>query len=151
MKISSIKLMIIGATILAALVFISARPPKSERRAVNPPGTPVGLPFSNGIVVGNTLYVAGQEGNIDGKLQPGGITPETQTALENIQKIVKAAGFEMKDVVSVNVFLADVHEFGEMNAVYKNYFPDPKPARATIQAAALINNARVEISAVAVK
>ncbi len=151
MKSTALKLTIVGATIFAASGFIAARAYKGERRAVNPPGTAVGLPFSNGIMVGNTLYVAGQEGSIDGKLQPGGIGPETQAALENIQKIVKAAGFEMKDVVAVNVFLADIHDFGEMNTIYKTYFPDPKPARATIQAAALVNNARIEISAIAVK
>ena len=111
-----------------------------------------GLPFSDGIVAGNTLYVAGQEGTDDsGKLASGGIGPETTAALENIQKIIKAAGFELKDVVNVTVFLADIHEFGDMNKVYKSVMPDPKPARATIQAAALVNNARIEISAIAVK
>jgi 2-iminobutanoate/2-iminopropanoate deaminase len=111
-----------------------------------------GLPFNDGIVAGNTLYVAGQEGTDDsGKLASGGIGPETTAALENIQKVLKAAGFELKDVVNVTVFLADIHDFGDMNKVYKNVMPDPKPARATIQAAALVNNARVEISAIAVK
>jgi 2-iminobutanoate/2-iminopropanoate deaminase len=72
-------------------------------------------------------------------------------ALDNIQKILKAAGFELKDVVSVTVYLADIHEFPDMNKIYKSVMPDPKPARATIQAAALVNNARIEISAIAVK
>ena len=111
-----------------------------------------GLPFSDAIVAGNTAYVAGQEGaDESGKLSPGGITAETKTALENIQKVLKAAGFEMKDIVSVTVYLADIHDFPEMNKVYKTYLPDPKPARATIQAAGLVNDARVEISAIAVK
>jgi 2-iminobutanoate/2-iminopropanoate deaminase len=111
-----------------------------------------GLPFNDGIVAGNTLYVAGQEGTDDsGKLASGGIGPETTAALENIQKVIKAAGFELKDVVNVTVFLADIHEFADMNKVYQSVMPDPKPARATIQAAALVNNARVEISAIAVK
>ena len=111
-----------------------------------------GLPFSDGIVAGNTLYVAGQEGTDDsGKLAAGGIGPETTAALVNIQNVLKAAGFELKDVVSVTVYLADIHEFQDMNKVYKGVMPDPKPARATIQAAALVNNARVEISAIAVK
>lgn len=57
----------------------------------------------------------------------------------------------MKDIVSVTVFLADIHDFPEMNKVYKGVMPDPKPARATVQAAALVNNARIEISAIAVK
>jgi 2-iminobutanoate/2-iminopropanoate deaminase len=111
-----------------------------------------GLPFNDGIVAGDTLYVAGQEGTNDsGKLAEGGIGPETSAALDNIQKVVKAAGFEMKDIVSVTVYLADIHEFPDMNKIYKTVMPDPKPARATIQAAALVNNARIEISAIAVK
>jgi 2-iminobutanoate/2-iminopropanoate deaminase len=111
-----------------------------------------GLPFSDGIVAGKTLYIAGQEGtDASDKLVAGGIGPETTAALENIQKVLKAAGFDLKDVVSVTVYLADIHEFPEMNKVYKSVLPDPKPARATIQAGALVNNARVEIAAIAVK
>jgi 2-iminobutanoate/2-iminopropanoate deaminase len=122
-----------------------------ERKAINlAPAR--GLPFSDGVVVGNTLYVAGQEGTDEAsKLVPGGIGPETKAALDNIEKVLKAGGFELKDVVSVTVYLADIHEFPDMNKVYKGVLPDPKPARATIQAAALVNDARVEISAIAVK
>lgn len=122
-----------------------------ERRAINL-SSARGLPFSDGIVAGNTLYVAGQEGTDDsGKLAAGGIGPETTATLENIQKVLKAAGFDLKDVVSVTVYLADIHEFPDMNKVYKSVMPDPKPARATIQAAALVNNARIEVSAIAIK
>lgn len=122
-----------------------------ERQVVKLPGTE-GFPFSDGIVVGNTLYIAGQQGTDDkGKLPAGGVAAETQATLENIQKVVKAAGFELKDIVAVNVYLADIHEFGDMNKVYKSVMPDPKPTRTTIQAAALVNNARVEISAIAVR
>lgn len=111
-----------------------------------------GLPFNDGIVAGNTLYVAGQEGTNDsGKLAQGGVSAETKAALDNIAKVVKAAGFEMKDIVSVTVYLADIHDFPEMNKVYKTVIMDPKPARATIQAAGLVNDARVEIAAIAVK
>jgi|GEM_PF-376947 2-iminobutanoate/2-iminopropanoate deaminase len=122
-----------------------------EHKAVNLSSTR-GLPFSDGIVAGKTLYIAGQEGSDESdKLVAGGIGPETSAALDNIQKVLKAAGFELKDVVSVTVYLADIHEFPDMNKVYKSVMPDPKPARATIQAAALVNNARIEISAIAVK
>ncbi len=110
------------------------------------------LPFSDGIVAGNTLYIAGQQGaDASGKLVPGGISAETKATLETIEKVVKKAGFELKDIVSVNVYLADINEFGEMNTVYKAFLPNPKPARTTIQAAALVNHARIEISAIAVK
>jgi 2-iminobutanoate/2-iminopropanoate deaminase len=136
----------VGLTILSTQ-FTHAQ----EHQAVNLSNAK-GLPFSDGIVVGNTLYVAGQEGSDDsGKLVAGGIAAETTKALENIQKVIKAAGFDLKDIVTVTVYLADIHEFGDMNTVYKSFLPDPKPARATIQAAALVNNARIEISAIAVK
>jgi len=122
-----------------------------EHKAINL-STAKGLPFSDGVLAGNTLYVAGQEGSDEsGKLVTGGITPETKAALDNIEKVLKAAGFEWKDVVSVTVYLADIHDFAEMNRTYKSILPDPKPARATIQAAALVNNARIEIAAIAVK
>jgi 2-iminobutanoate/2-iminopropanoate deaminase len=139
---------------IAITLAISVAGPRGfgqERKVVNlSPAR--GLPFNDGIVAGNTLYIAGQEGTDDSaKLVAGGIGPETTAALENIQKVLKAASFELKDIVSVTVYLADIHEFGDMNKVYKTVMPDPKPARATIQAAALVNNARVEISAIAVK
>ena len=122
-----------------------------ERKAINLSPTR-GLPFSDAVLAGNTLYIAGQEGTDDSnKLVAGGIGPETRAALANIEKVAKAAGFEVKDIVSVTVYLADIHEFGDMNSVYKVFMPDPKPARATVQVSALVNNARIEISAIAVK
>jgi len=137
--------------VVLAVAVVGQRGYCQERKAINL-SSAKGLPFSDGIVAGNTLYVAGQEGSDDsGKLAEGGIGPETAAALDNIQKVLKAAGFELKDVVSVTVYLADIHEFPDMNKVYKGVMPDPKPARATIQAAALVNNARIEISAIAVK
>ncbi|MGO8731945.1 MAG: RidA family protein [Terriglobia bacterium] len=146
------KWVVLGITILAAALLVAAdRPHSSAKRAINPPGAVEGLPFSNGIVVGNTLYVAGQEGLDNGKLRAGGIGPETQAALENIKKIVEAAGFQMSDLVSVNVYLSDINEFADMNKVYKTLVPEPRPARATVQVAALVNHAHVEIMATAVK
>ncbi|HEX6502021.1 MAG TPA: RidA family protein [Terriglobales bacterium] len=138
---------------VAMLVAICMATPSwaQQKRAITV-GEPKGLPFSDGIVVGGTLYIAGTEGTDESnKLKPGGIGPETQAALENIQKVIKQAGFELEDIVSVTVYLADIKEFPEMNKVYKSVMPDPKPARATVQVAGLVNNARVEISAIAVK
>jgi 2-iminobutanoate/2-iminopropanoate deaminase len=134
-----------------AIALISMVAQGQERKVVNlAPAR--GLPFNDGMVAGNTLYIAGEEGTDDSaKLVAGGIGPETTAALENIQKVLKAAGFDLKDVVSVTVYLADIREFGDMNKIYKSVMPDPKPVRATIQAAALVNNARIEISAIAVK
>lgn len=144
---SQLSLAVFSLTLLVISIASSAQ----ERHVVNLSGTN-GLPFSDGVVVGNTLYLSGQQGNDDkGKLPAGGIGPETQATLQNLEKVIKAAGFQLKDIVAVNVYLADMHEFGDMNKVYKAFLPDPKPTRTTIQAAALVNNARVEISAIAVK
>ena len=146
------KFVVLGFAIVAATVLTIAGPGRnSEKRAINPPGAAAGLPFSNGVVVGNMLFVSGQEGLVDGKVVAGGIGPETQTALDNIKKVVELGGFQMTDVVTVNVYLADIGDFAEMNKVYKTMFPEPRPTRTTVQAAALVNNARVEISAIAAK
>jgi 2-iminobutanoate/2-iminopropanoate deaminase len=64
---------------------------------------------------------------------------------------VEAAGFSMSDVVAVNVYLARISDFAEMNKVYTIFIPDPEPTRTTIQAARLVNDGRIEVCAVAVK
>jgi 2-iminobutanoate/2-iminopropanoate deaminase len=134
---------------LALFLFVNISGFAQQRRVIS---SQTGLPYSDGIVAGNTLYIAGQEGEDEkGNLKPGGIEAETRGALENLVKIVKAAGFELKDVVSVTVYLADLKEFEAMNKVYREFIPDPKPARATVQVVRLVNDARVEISAIAVK
>lgn len=149
----AIIIMTITSMAAVAIGLATARPkhPMGQVRAINPPGSPEGLPFSNGILVGDTLYVAGTQGtDANEKLEPG-IEAQTRAALEQIRKIVRGAGMTMGNVVAVNVYLADVHEFGKMNSVYKTFFPNPKPTRTTVQAAGLVNGARIEISAIAVK
>jgi 2-iminobutanoate/2-iminopropanoate deaminase len=143
---------ILAVFIVFALGFTSTSNCYAEKHKHINLGGDKGLPFSDGVIAGNTLYVAGQEGSDEtGKLASGGVAAETKAALENIRKVVKSAGFEMSDIVSVTVYLADIQEFGEMNEVYKQIMPDPKPARATIQAAGLVNHARIEISVIAVR
>jgi 2-iminobutanoate/2-iminopropanoate deaminase len=108
--------LVLGVNLIMALAV--QRSSAQEHKAINLSPTR-GLPFSDGIIAGNTLYVAGQEGTDESnKLAPGGIAAETKAALDNIEKVVKAAGFEMKDIVSVTVYLADIHDFPEMNKIY---------------------------------
>ena len=118
----------------------------AQRKVFNPPGTPTNLPFSNGVQVGNQLWVAGMEGEVNGNIKD-----ETKSALDRIKSVIDAAGFKMTDVVAVQVYLADIGEFQAMNEVYRTYFPDPKPTRTTVQVAHLVNDARVEITVTAVK
>ena len=133
-------------------VLLSCAAAAQSHKPISLAGPEAKLPFSDGMIAGNTLYIAGQEGRTaDGKLAEGGIAGETRAALDAVQKVAKAAGFELKDIVSVTIYLADIKDFDEMNKAYKSIMPDPKPARATVQVSALVGAAHIEISAVAVK
>ena len=117
-----------------------------QREMFNPPGTPTNLPFNNGIKIGNMMWVAGMEGDVTGDIEA-----ETKSALEKSRSVLQAGGFDLKDVVAVQVYLADIKEFQKMNGVYRTFFLDPRPTRTTVQVAALVNNARVEITMTAYK
>lgn len=121
----------------------------AQQRAI---GFKQGMPFSEGYIAGNTLYVAGQQGpDSHGKVTGTDITLQTTNAIAAVEKVVKDAGFQMTDIVSVTVYVTDLNDVPKMNEVYKRLMPDPKPARATVQVAGLIGGARIEISAIAVK
>jgi len=90
------------ALLTAMFVSLSSVTAYAQQKRVVP--GPKGFPYSDGIVVGDTLYIAGQQGiDENDKLKSGGIGPETQAALKNLAKVVRAAGFELKDVVAVTV------------------------------------------------
>lgn len=111
-----------------------------------------GMPFSEGYIAGNTLYVAGQQGpDAHGTVTGTDITLQTTNAIAAVEKVVKEAGFQMTDIVAVTVYVTDLNDVEQMNVVYKKLMPDPKPARATVQVAGLIGGAKIEISAIAVK
>jgi 2-iminobutanoate/2-iminopropanoate deaminase len=84
-----------------------------------------------------------------GEMISGDIAEETRRVLENLKAVVEAAGGSLRDVVKVTVYLADLADFADMNAVYEEYFGEAKPARATIQAAALPCGARIEADCIA--
>ena len=124
------------------------------RRAIRPDKAPnTGLPFSPGILVGNTLYIAGHLGRdpVKTDLVSGGIEAETRQALANIREVLLAADMDFKDVTYVTVFITDFKEFEKFNAIYREHFPTDPPARATVQVAALNVGAHVELQMIAVK
>ena len=134
-------------TALAAFLTVSSA--FAKNKAI---GFKQGMPFSDGFVAGNTPYVAGQQGpDANGNVTSTDIAEQTTNAIAAIKKVVEEAGFKMSDIVSVTVYVADVNDVAKMNEVYKKLMPDPKPARATVQVAALIGGAKIEISAIAVK
>ena len=97
------------------------------------------------------MFVSGQI-PIDpqtGEFVAGGIAEQTARVLKNLTAVLEAAGSSLDQVVKTTVFLADMKEFSGMNEVYATFFPKPPPARATVAAAGLPRDARVEIEAVA--
>jgi reactive intermediate/imine deaminase len=111
-----------------------------------------GLPFSEAVRVGDTLYLSGQIGARPGKMGvvPGGIVPESRQALANIRGVLKSNGLDMRDVVKCTVMLADIAEWGQFNEVYKEFFSEPFPARSAFGASGLALGARVELECMAV-
>ncbi len=106
--------------------------------------------FSHATIAGDTIYVAGTLGTAEGLvLVPGGAGPETEQALRNIERILRACGATLDHVVKVNVSLVDMSEFGAMNDAYALFFPADLPARITVGVAALALGASVEIDCLA--
>jgi 2-iminobutanoate/2-iminopropanoate deaminase len=114
---------------------------------------PEGLPFSEAVRVGNTLYLSGQLGIAPGtlKLVPGGIEAEAKQTLENIRSTLQVYGYGMKDVVKCTVMLADIAEWSTFNEVYRGFFQPPYPARSAFAAKGLAMGARVELECMAAK
>jgi len=110
-------------------------------------------PYSHAVRAGGFIYVSGQAA-IDpqtNEVAIGTVAKETRQTLENVKAILNTAGAEMGDVVKCSVFLADIRDFAEMNAVYEEYFGAAKPARTTVQATLPALGIKVEIDCVAYK
>jgi 2-iminobutanoate/2-iminopropanoate deaminase len=122
------------------------------RQAVSTPAAPAAIgPYSQAVRAGSLLFVSGQI-PLDpetGAMVEGDIAAQTHRVFLNLKAILEAAGSSLDRVVRVGVFLADLNDFAAMNDVYATYFSSPAPARATIQAARLPRDARVEIDLVA--
>ncbi len=123
-----------------------------KKRCITAPnGPPAAGPYSHAVAVGNLLFVSGQAA-----LAPDGsgrrnesLEQEVRQTLDNLKAIIEDAGSSMERVVKTTVYLADMNDFGEMNAIYKEYFAEEPPARTTIQAGRLPLDFRVEIEAIA--
>ena len=108
-------------------------------------------PYSQAIAAGGFVYCAGQI-PIDpatGEFVGTDIASQTHQVLKNLVAVLAAAGSDLSKAVKTTVFLADMNDFQAMNAVYATYFPEPTPARSTVQVARLPRDARVEIEVVA--
>jgi 2-iminobutanoate/2-iminopropanoate deaminase len=108
-------------------------------------------PYSQAIIAGGFLFTAGQIplDPVTVQVVEGDIVPQTRRVLENLQAVLAAAGASWKDVVKTTVFLQDMADFPRMNEVYSAVMGDARPARSTVQVAALPRGVKVEIELVA--
>ena len=108
-------------------------------------------PYNQAIQVGNLVYTSGQI-PIDpatGNFVEGGIKEQTRQSLLNVKAILEKAGLTMSDVIKTTIFMADMNDFSDMNAVYSEFFPEPYPARSAVAVKTLPKGALVEIEVVA--
>jgi reactive intermediate/imine deaminase len=136
----------------AAIGSLAGPQAKSERRAIKLPTANPQLPFSDGILVGNTLYLSGKLG-IDPKTgkPPEDPEQEARLMLDAIKATLAAAGMSMDDLVTATVYCSDLTLYDKFNAVYRTYFTKDFPARAFIGSGPLLRGARFELQAIAVK
>lgn len=140
------------AAFLSLIALAGCASDRVTREIIATPDAPAAIgPYSQAVRMGDVLYAAGQIGlePATGQLVEGGVAAETRRALDNLEAVLEAAGFELSDAVQVTVYLADLADYAAMNEVYAEYFLDPAPARGAVQVARLPRDARVEILLIA--
>lgn len=146
------KLISPGLALLLLLVISSAADDSDRKHIVSKNAAQFNLPFSDGVLVGNTLYIAGHLG-LDPKTgkPPVSAEQEVKFALNGFKETVEQAGMKMDDLVSVQVFCSDLSLYDTFNTVYRTYFHEPYPARAFLGSGPLLRGARFEVMGIAVK
>ena len=122
-----------------------------DKQAIRSEKAPAAIgPYSQAVKTDDLVFVSGQL-PIDPSsgTMPEGITAQTKMSLTNIREILKASDIQMSNVLKVTVFLNDMNDFADMNAVYETFFEEPYPARAAVEVARLPKDALVEIEAIA--
>lgn len=108
-------------------------------------------PYSPGIRLDQLVFTSGQIGldPATGKLAEGGVAAQARQALENLKAVLEAAGADLSTVLKTTVFLNDMQDYGVVNEIYAEFFPQDPPARSAVQVAALPIGALVEVEAIA--
>lgn len=153
---NSIHMAVTGAAAisLAGLGYaLSADAPKPHSR-IQAPDLPLraGAPYSQGVMAGDLLYLSGNIGTdpATGK-PPAAFADATRQSLDNLGRVLKAAGLGWEDVVKVNVYVKDMGRYDEFNGIYASVLPAPLPARTFLGVADMPGGGQVEIEAVAVR
>jgi len=146
----TLRRIVVSILFLILSIAVSAQ---DRKFIVNPqPADAKALPFSDGVLVGNTLYIAGHIG-LDAKtgLAPADTEQEAHLVMDGVKKTVENAGLTMDDVVSMQIFCTDLKLYETFNGVYKAYFHGDFPARAFIGTSTLLRNGHYEVLGIAVK
>ncbi len=124
----------------------------SNRRYLNLPGRPGDFPFSDAVLLDNTLYLAGRIG-IDPQTgyAPKDVEQEIRFLLDSVVAVLRQADMTTEDLVSVTVFCSDITLFDRFNAIYRTYFRGEFPARAFIGSGPLLRNGRFELLGIAIR
>lgn len=123
------------------------------KKIIQIPGAPAPIgPYSQAVLVNNTLYVSGQVplDPTTGQLVTDSIESATHRVLTNIKSLVEEAGLKMNQVVKCSIFLKSMDDFASVNAVYATYFSENPPARETVQVSKLPMDVSIEISCIAI-
>ena len=152
MKRSSVVLVASATALVLALGAVAVSRASTGRRYINLPGRAGDLPYSNAVLVGDTLYLAGSIG-IDPETgaPPADIKQEVRIVMDGMKRRLEMAGMSMDDLVSVQVFCPDLSLYDEFNGVYRTYFKDNFPARAFVGSGPLLRGGHFEVLGTAVK
>lgn len=129
-----------------------APPATSPVERLNSPAfSALGLPFSEIVRLGDTLYLSGQMGTLPGTLTlaQGGLQAEARQAMQNIQTALEAHGYSLAHIVKCTVMLADMADWPAFNAIYTSFFTRPYPARSAFGCSGLAMGGRLEIDVIA--
>jgi len=142
-----------GATSGHGMTAVEQTPQQAPaRRYINLPNRPVQAPFSDGVFIGDTLYIAGRLG-LDPKTgkPPEDLEQEIKILLDGIKSVLQEAGMTMDDLAFVQVFCPDVSLYGKFNSAYQSYFGKDYPARAFVGSGPLLRGAHFEMLGIAAK
>lgn len=144
-----IKLLLAGLLLMTSIGASAA----DRKYIVKPkPGGLTSLPFSDAVLVGNTLYIAGHLGlDLKTGQPPASPEDEVKQVMEGIKQTVEQAGLTMDDVVSMQIFCTDLKLYDTFNGIYRTYFHGDFPARAFLGTDKLLRGARFEVMGIAVK
>ena len=146
------KFKLTGSTLTLLVLLVSNMALAQDRSYINArsageSGVP---PFSGAVQIGETLYLSGMLGLVNGQV-PDDPAVEARAVLDSIKATLEQAGMTMDDLVYVQIFCSDVAHYDAFNAVYRTYFTQEFPARAFLGAGTLLFNARFEVQTIAVK